>query len=77
VKVYTEPEKVEEMLGKARDVYKKRDARIEGMTDETTDIFYSCTLCQSFALTTSVSSVRKEPDFAALTTGWIARPRLK
>ena len=27
----------------------KRDARIEGMTDETTDIFYSCTLCQSFA----------------------------
>ena len=37
------------MLAKAREVYQKRDARIEGMTDETTDIFYSCTLCQSFA----------------------------
>jgi len=49
VKVYTEPNTVDEMLAKARDVYRKRDARIEGMTDETTDIFYSCTLCQSFA----------------------------
>jgi acetyl-CoA synthase len=49
VKVYTEPKAVDEMLAKARDVYRKRDARIEGMTDETTDIFYSCTLCQSFA----------------------------
>jgi len=49
VKVYTEPKTVDEMLAKARDVYRKRDARIEGMTDETTDIFYSCTLCQSFA----------------------------
>ena len=49
VKVYTEKEKVDEILEKARDAYRKRDARIEGMTDETTDIFYSCTLCQSFA----------------------------
>jgi len=30
-------------------VYTARDVRIEGMTDETTDIYYSCTLCQSFA----------------------------
>jgi len=49
VKVYTEGKAVDEMLAKAREVYKKRDTRIEGMTDETTDIFYSCTLCQSFA----------------------------
>ncbi len=49
VKIYTEEEKVKEMLEKARQVYKTRDERIEGMTDETTDIFYSCTLCQSFA----------------------------
>ena len=49
VKIYTEQEKVEEILQKARDVYKTRDARIEGMTDETTETFYSCTLCQSFA----------------------------
>ena len=49
VKIYTEEDKVKEMLEKAREVYHVRDARIEGMTDETTDIYYSCTLCQSFA----------------------------
>jgi acetyl-CoA synthase len=49
VKVYTEEDKVDEVLAKARSVYGQRDARIEGMTDETTDTYYSCTLCQSFA----------------------------
>jgi len=49
VKIYTEEDKVKEMVEKARAVYEHRDARIEGMTDETTDIYYSCTLCQSFA----------------------------
>ncbi len=49
VKIYTEKERVNKILEEARAVYAKRDARIEGMTDETTDIFYSCTLCQSFA----------------------------
>jgi acetyl-CoA synthase len=49
VKIYTEEAKVKEMVEKAKEVYAGRDARIEGMTDETTDMFYSCTLCQSFA----------------------------
>ena len=49
VKIYTEEDKVNEILGKARAVYGARDARIEGMTDEGTDTYYSCTLCQSFA----------------------------
>jgi acetyl-CoA synthase len=49
IKLYTEEEKVSEILEKARDVYHQRDARIEGMTDETTETYYSCTLCQSFA----------------------------
>jgi acetyl-CoA synthase len=49
VKIYTEEDKVKEIIEQARSVYATRDARIEGMTDETTDIFYSCTLCQSFA----------------------------
>ncbi|MGB9616575.1 MAG: acetyl-CoA decarbonylase/synthase complex subunit alpha/beta, partial [Desulfomonilaceae bacterium] len=49
VKIFTEPEKVEELLAKARETYKMRDARVEGMTDEDEPIFYSCTLCQSFA----------------------------
>jgi acetyl-CoA synthase len=49
VKLYTEDDKVKEVIEKARAVYGVRDARIEGMTDETTDMYYSCTLCQSFA----------------------------
>ena len=49
VKLYTEEDKVREIVAKAKKVYAARDARIEGMTDETTDIYYSCTLCQSFA----------------------------
>jgi acetyl-CoA synthase len=49
VKIYTEEEKVKGIVEQARGVYAARDERIEGMTDETTDIFYSCTLCQSFA----------------------------
>ena len=51
MKIYTEPSKVKEMLDKARATYQKRDARIEGVTDETEETFYSCTLCQSFAPT--------------------------
>jgi acetyl-CoA synthase len=49
VKLYTNESEVKSRVERAREVYKIRDARIEGMTDETTDIFYSCTLCQSFA----------------------------
>jgi acetyl-CoA synthase len=49
VKIYTDEKKVKEITDKARAVYGDRDARIEGMTDETTETYYSCTLCQSFA----------------------------
>jgi acetyl-CoA synthase len=49
VKIYTEEEQVKEILAQARTSYRARDARIEGMTDETTEMYYSCTLCQSFA----------------------------
>ena len=49
VKLYTEEDKVKELIAGAREVHHTRDARIEGMTDETIEIYYSCTLCQSFA----------------------------
>jgi len=49
VKVYTEEDKVKEIVEQARATYAVRDARIEGMTDETIETYYSCTLCQSFA----------------------------
>ncbi len=49
VTVYTEEEKVRQVLEEARSIYRARDERIAGMTDEDTDPFYSCLLCQSFA----------------------------
>ncbi len=49
VKIYTDEEKVKEILEQARAAYAYRDARIEGLTDEAVDTFYSCILCQSFA----------------------------
>ena len=49
VKIYTEEDKVKEIVSRAKSVYGTRDARIEGMTDEGVETYYSCTLCQSFA----------------------------
>jgi len=49
VTIYTEEEKVREIIELAKKVYEERDARLAGLTDESVDVFYSCTLCQSFA----------------------------
>jgi len=49
VTLYTDKKDVDALTKRARKEYKIRDERVETMTDETTDIFYSCTLCQSFA----------------------------
>ncbi|MCX7804703.1 MAG: acetyl-CoA decarbonylase/synthase complex subunit alpha/beta, partial [Planctomycetota bacterium] len=51
VTIYTKQEDVDRMLAEARKAYAERDARVAGMTDESVDIFYSCTLCQSYAPT--------------------------
>jgi acetyl-CoA synthase len=49
VTLYTELDKVKEITEQARKIYADRDARVENMTDEGENIYYSCTLCQSFA----------------------------
>jgi acetyl-CoA synthase len=49
VKIYTNQSDVEKLLPQAKVAYDERDERMTGMTDESTDTFYSCTLCQSFA----------------------------
>jgi len=49
VKIYTEEARVKEVIDMAKDVYISRDERLGSMTDESEEIFYSCTLCQSFA----------------------------
>ena len=49
VVIYTDEKGVKEWLPKAYEAYDERDKRLEGLTDEAVDIFYSCLLCQSFA----------------------------
>lgn len=49
VTIYSETDQITRILEEARRVWDERDARVAGMTDETVDVFYSCTLCQSYA----------------------------
>jgi len=49
IKLYTKKEDVVRVMSEAVKSYKERDERLAGMTDESVDTFYSCTLCQSFA----------------------------
>ena len=49
VSIYTKLADVEKLLPEARKAFNARDERLAGMTDESVDTFYSCTLCQSFA----------------------------
>jgi len=51
VTIYTDQTEVESWREKAREVYAVRDERMAGLTDATVDVFYSCSLCQSFAPT--------------------------
>ncbi|MFA5099760.1 MAG: CO dehydrogenase/CO-methylating acetyl-CoA synthase complex subunit beta, partial [Candidatus Omnitrophota bacterium] len=49
VELYTKKEDVERLQAGAMKVYDERDERLRGMSDESVDMYYSCTLCQSFA----------------------------
>ncbi|MFO7885926.1 MAG: acetyl-CoA decarbonylase/synthase complex subunit alpha/beta [Desulfobacteraceae bacterium] len=49
VTLYTKKEDVDKLTETARTEYHTRDARVDNMTDETVETYYSCTLCQSFA----------------------------
>jgi acetyl-CoA synthase len=49
VTLITEAEEVRKRLAVARKTYDERNRRLESMTDESVDTFYSCLLCQSFA----------------------------
>jgi len=51
VTVYTDKTEFEKWLDTARAAYQERNVRLADMTDESVDLFYSCTLCQSFAPT--------------------------
>jgi acetyl-CoA decarbonylase/synthase complex subunit beta len=45
----TNPDKVAGMYDDALRIYKMRDEKVRGMKDDDVDVYYGCTLCQSFA----------------------------
>jgi len=49
VTIITDEQEVEKHLPEAIKCYAERDKRVAGLTDESVNEFYSCTLCQSFA----------------------------
>jgi acetyl-CoA synthase len=49
VRLRTETEQVKAIIEEAKRAFRYRDDRIAGMTDESVDVFYSCTVCQSYA----------------------------
>ncbi|MCL6519542.1 MAG: CO dehydrogenase/CO-methylating acetyl-CoA synthase complex subunit beta [Armatimonadetes bacterium] len=49
VTIYTDEQEIQRILPEAIAAYNERDERVAGMTDESVDTFYSCTLCQSYA----------------------------
>ncbi|WP_410509032.1 CO dehydrogenase/CO-methylating acetyl-CoA synthase complex subunit beta [Methanosarcina hadiensis] len=51
VTFYTEQAEVEKQMVEAKEIFKARDARTKDLHDEDVDVFYGCTLCQSFAPT--------------------------
>jgi acetyl-CoA decarbonylase/synthase, CODH/ACS complex subunit beta len=51
VTFYTEEAEVKKQLEAAKEIFKARDLRTKDLRDEAVDVFYGCTLCQSFAPT--------------------------
>lgn len=49
VTIITDQGVIEDKIKLAIEKYAARDARLKGLTDESVDTYYSCTLCQSFA----------------------------
>ncbi|MCL5110308.1 MAG: acetyl-CoA decarbonylase/synthase complex subunit alpha/beta [Chloroflexi bacterium] len=49
VTLYTGKAEVEKTMALAQAAYRDRNERVAGLTDESVDTYYSCTLCQSFA----------------------------
>ncbi len=49
IKLYTVQEDIDNLRDTARQIFEQRDARACGITDESVDTYYSCSICQSFA----------------------------
>jgi len=51
VTFYTDTSKMDEIYNTAMTTYNARDERTRGLKDDDVDVFYGCTLCQSFSPT--------------------------
>ncbi|MHC4250091.1 MAG: acetyl-CoA decarbonylase/synthase complex subunit alpha/beta [Planctomycetota bacterium] len=49
VRISSDPDTVKAVLAEAEETFEWRDERVAGMTDESVDTYYSCTVCQSYA----------------------------
>ena len=49
VTITTDPAEVTKYHDIAKKVYASRDERMKGLTDDSVEVFYTCTMCQSFA----------------------------
>jgi acetyl-CoA synthase len=49
VTLFTDSAEVEKLYPTAMAAYSERDQRVGSLTDESVDVFYSCSLCQSYA----------------------------
>lgn len=47
--IITDEKVINERLEEALKVYEKRDERMKGLKDDKVDVFYTCTMCQSFS----------------------------
>lgn len=47
--VITDPEEIERRRPEAQKAYDARDERMRGLVDDKVDVFYTCSMCQSFA----------------------------
>ncbi|MCL2711725.1 MAG: acetyl-CoA decarbonylase/synthase complex subunit alpha/beta [Methanomassiliicoccaceae archaeon] len=49
VMIITDPAEVSKHYDIAKKTYDARDERLKGLTDDSVNVFYTCTMCQSFA----------------------------
>ena len=77
VAILTSQEAVTEGLEQAHAVYGVRDERAKGLHDDEVDVFYGCTLCQSFAPTSACCVTPDRPSLCGAITWFDGRAAAK
>ncbi len=77
VAVLTSQEAVTEGLEQAHAIYSTRDERAKGLHDDDVDVFYGCTLCQSFAPTSACCVTPDRPSLCGAISWFDGRAAAK